>query len=156
MTEQQPTSAQYESALGALQQTQHSAGKDVDYQHRLKYSYLIGYILGDRVDAPSTMSVAGLALWRVFAGLEYAAYLASGEPGCPACLEMGPRLTAPGTSGRSWSCHCGTTWLGSPPVDEERRKHPALCVYCADPAVIRNRQGRLACLDCGEGLPNAR
>lgn len=32
------------------------------------------------------------------------------EPGCDACREIGPLLTAPGTSGRSWRCDCGTVW----------------------------------------------
>jgi hypothetical protein len=33
--------------------------------------------------------------------------------GCHVCREICPRLTAPGTSGRSWLCeHCGTVWPG--------------------------------------------
>lgn len=32
------------------------------------------------------------------------------ERGCDACRVMGPLLTAPGTSGRSWRCECGQVW----------------------------------------------
>jgi hypothetical protein len=33
--------------------------------------------------------------------------------GCDECRDVGPLLTAPGTSGRSWGCgSCGTTWPG--------------------------------------------
>jgi hypothetical protein len=33
--------------------------------------------------------------------------------GCDGCRDVGPLLTAPGTSGRSWGCgSCGTTWPG--------------------------------------------
>lgn len=155
MTEQ-PTRDHYEAALTSLTKAEQDGRGDDDYARRLVYSYLIGYMLGDQLDAPAAIGHGSLALWRVFVGLEYAARLAKGEAGCAGCRELGPRATAPGTSGRSWVCHCGTTWLGSPPVDEERRKHPALCVYCAAPAAIRNRHGRLACLDCGEPESNAR
>lgn len=34
------------------------------------------------------------------------------QAGCQACRVMGPLLTAPGTSGRSWACECGTVWEG--------------------------------------------
>jgi hypothetical protein len=34
--------------------------------------------------------------------------------GCDSCRQIGPLLTAPGTSGRSWLCEtCGTVWTGS-------------------------------------------
>lgn len=32
--------------------------------------------------------------------------------GCEACRVVGPLLTAPGTSGRSWRCACGQVWPG--------------------------------------------
>lgn len=35
--------------------------------------------------------------------------------GCEACSVMGPLLTAPGTSGRSWRCGCGTLWASPSP-----------------------------------------
>lgn len=34
------------------------------------------------------------------------------SPGCEACEVVGPLLTAPGTSGRSWRCECGRVWPG--------------------------------------------
>lgn len=35
------------------------------------------------------------------------------EQGCLVCRVMGPLLTAPGTSGRSWACgECGMVWEG--------------------------------------------
>lgn len=30
--------------------------------------------------------------------------------GCDACRVVGPLLTAPGTSGRTWRCECGAEW----------------------------------------------
>lgn len=33
--------------------------------------------------------------------------------GCEACLVVGPLLTAPGSSGRTWVCECGAVWGSS-------------------------------------------
>lgn len=39
----------------------------------------------------------------------------AGAAGCDACRVLGPLLTAPGTSGRTWVCGgCGTSW--TPPA----------------------------------------
>lgn len=41
------------------------------------------------------------------------------DVGCEGCRELGPRATAPGTSGRPWRCEtCATTWTSSGPVIE--------------------------------------
>lgn len=37
------------------------------------------------------------------------------EAGCAACRVVGPLLTAPGTSGRTWTCACGAAWTGEEP-----------------------------------------
>jgi hypothetical protein len=38
-------------------------------------------------------------------------------PGCETCTVIGPLLTAPGTSGRTWQCQaCGTSWTPTGPV----------------------------------------
>lgn len=41
--------------------------------------------------------------------------LAAELRGCAGCRELGPLLTAPGTSGRVWRCECGTTWRPGTP-----------------------------------------
>lgn len=33
--------------------------------------------------------------------------------GCDACLVVGPLLTGPGSSGRTWLCECGAVWGSS-------------------------------------------
>ena len=35
--------------------------------------------------------------------------------GCDGCGAVGPLVTAPGTSGQSWQCQCGTVWSQSGP-----------------------------------------
>jgi hypothetical protein len=32
------------------------------------------------------------------------------DDGCAGCRVIGPLLTAPGTSGRTWVCECGKVW----------------------------------------------
>jgi hypothetical protein len=47
-----------------------------------------------------------------------------GERGCEACRVVGPLLTGPGTSGRSWRCDtCGEVWSHPvpAPLDQEPR-----------------------------------
>lgn len=41
--------------------------------------------------------------------------------GAACCAEVGPLLVAPGTSGRSWTCHtCGRTWSHDDEAGDER------------------------------------
>jgi len=42
------------------------------------------------------------------------------NPGCDACRLIGPLLTAPGTSGRSWRCECGKVWAGPGAAPDEQ------------------------------------
>lgn len=91
----------------------------------------VGWVLSlgsSRWDSPSggkiTLFGAAVDLRRVAEAITAALAAEEGDhrPGCEACRELGPLLTAPpGTSGRTWVCECGTTW--TPPsgfvVDRE-------------------------------------
>lgn len=69
--------------------------------------------------------------------------------GCAICNQVGPALTGPGTSGRSWRCSaCGHLWEGDTHGHTPRDCHE-LAKSGVDPESTQPRERPVPCRACG-------